>query len=596
MNKQLKRKSRKIIACMICLVTFFGGLTIPAKAETASVSSNHYSVSSNNCTVSSNHYSASLKGFRRSSANSVVEPRSTEEKFYQRIDGLTEQSDLSGTYVIANEENDARYYAAMSANSSTNGRLDSNNIEKHLSENHKYINGLELTEWTFERAEGNAYSISTKMNGQKMYLKLSQGASDYSEFSIQLVQSKELVNIGVNSEGRICISNPNDSRSRLDWYGGSAGPGWGKDVFSGYRQETPSKNNYFTLYTREKTYQKLSNVSQETDLSGTYVIANVQNAKNYWAAMSTDSKRFNNVDCLSANIIEKDRFTSDKYISGIEFTEWTFEKDKENTYYISTIVNGQKRYLKLWRNIEDEGMFSIQLLETKNSVKVDVNSDNGRISISNNDYPGNRLEWYGGNAGGGTEIFVGYKQPNPSDNNWFNLYRVAPVLYYDVNLPTKSAMGVELENDEYHGHWVEADLISALDEEQQLSSSSSVTAKLNGLKTPLDGYFTFEKETYYQSQQIINTLKDHQLSSGKDFEFTGWSVTVDGTEYLFGKDAEASVASDKIDMIRITEGEKSVCVPYGTELKGTWTQISDILSFYINKNGTVLDTEGIFKV
>ena len=82
----------KILTYIICLGVFLG-LAIPAMAANSSMSSNNHSMSSNNS--------------RRLALNSVVEPRSSSGKMYSRVDGITLDTDLSGTYVIANVENDA---------------------------------------------------------------------------------------------------------------------------------------------------------------------------------------------------------------------------------------------------------------------------------------------------------------------------------------------------------------------------------------------------------------------------------------------------------------------------------------------------------
>ena len=89
----------KILTYIICLGVFLG-LAIPAMAANSSMSSNNHSMSSNNHSMSSNNS-------RRLALNSVVEPRSSSGKMYSRVDGITLDTDLSGTYVIANVENDA---------------------------------------------------------------------------------------------------------------------------------------------------------------------------------------------------------------------------------------------------------------------------------------------------------------------------------------------------------------------------------------------------------------------------------------------------------------------------------------------------------
>lgn len=502
---------------------------------------------------------------------------------YQKAKDIVKNKDLSGTYVIANVENDINHFAAMSSRIESN-RLAADNIENNLKSDNEYIVHENLTEWTFERVEKNSYYISTKVNGQTKYLKLSKAAVK-NEFNIELVNAKTVVNVEVNSDGRISITNPENKKSRLDWYGGSTRK---KTVFGGWSHNDPSDNNYFTLYTRGKTYQKVTDITQKTDLSGTYVIANVENARKYYVALASRQISKN----IEPDKIQEQLTESKKYITAAELTEWTFEKagSDDYLYYVSTTVNGETKYLTISQRA-DKGEVDIVLTSEKTAVKVFVHSDRGnRISISNMDNKNCKLDWFGGEKTQDYDVFGGWCKDWLNDNNCHTLYRIGteydPVLYYDVNIPTESLMGIKLRNGYGEGIWKEQDLISQLADEQFVSYEEE---SLSWLETPEDGYYTYEKKSKHQSQQIINMLNAENKSSGKDFTFNGWSVTVDDEEYLFDQTAKVSVENNKI---KIADGEKTVSVPYGTKLIGKWTQISDIIAFYINENGSVLDMEG----
>lgn len=90
--------------------------------------------------------------------------------------------------------------------------------------------------------------------------------------------------------------------------------------------------------------------------------------------------------------------------------------------------------------------------------------------------------------------------------------------------------------------------------------------------------------------------------------FDGWTYTAeDGTTYLLNP--EAAITRDADGTMTVTAGKKitadekgaeiietiepaAVILPSGAELKGRWTEVSNVVTFFVNYKGTILDTEG----
>lgn len=89
--------------------------------------------------------------------------------------------------------------------------------------------------------------------------------------------------------------------------------------------------------------------------------------------------------------------------------------------------------------------------------------------------------------------------------------------------------------------------------------------------------------------------------------FDGWTCTVDGTVYLL--DPGSTVTKGENGALTVTAGKQIVTdadgnetiktispdmltLPAGTALRGHWTEVSNVVTFFVNYKGTILDTEG----
>lgn len=91
--------------------------------------------------------------------------------------------------------------------------------------------------------------------------------------------------------------------------------------------------------------------------------------------------------------------------------------------------------------------------------------------------------------------------------------------------------------------------------------------------------------------------------------FDGWTYTANGVTYLFDPgavitkketDGTISVTAAKTitqdangnDIITPLETEENIILPTGATLTGHWTEVSNVVTFFVNYKGTILDTEG----
>ena len=89
-----------------------------------------------------------------------------------------------------------------------------------------------------------------------------------------------------------------------------------------------------------------------------------------------------------------------------------------------------------------------------------------------------------------------------------------------------------------------------------------------------------------------DNFKDESQIWGKEFEFLYWEATTpDGQTYKIAENT-AFTAGDNYSVTLTDVDGNSVILPSGTTLKAKYREFSDVVLFFVNYNGTVLDTVG----
>lgn len=275
------------------------------------------------------------------------------------------------------------------------------------------------------------------------------------------------------------------------------------------------------------------------------------------------------------------------YVSG-DVTLWTFEKQANGTYYISTMVDGKKQYLYI------NGV-SVTLSDTGTEITVTEGTGTyaGRVRLTNSSKQAINL--YGGSAAQG---FGGYNDSGA--NEWQILCEKANGdLVYDLNVPSLDSKGTS---------WMDGKTPNL----GQRSTVQNVTGDIDTLYPQPEEYFTATGTAGIANLYRFNIgdpdgittepAYTERTEGGRDGlnkywygeeRFDGWEYTDDeGNVYLLPAGAEITKnAEDTGFTVTDSEGNE-VFLPKGTMLKGKWTEVSNVVTFYVNYKGTILDTEG----
>lgn len=182
---------------------------------------------------------------------------------------------------------------------------------------------------------------------------------------------------------------------------------------------------------------------------------------------------------------------------------------------------------------------------------------------------------------------------------------------YDLNLPPMGPSG-----NQYKGiGWFEAHEPSISATVQELKAGDKLARPAGYYEEPgvagIPGLYRWRVDYVNELGNTENwkdadgnlpngTMLDGWYGEGR---FDGWTYTADGVTYLLDPEAEFQEAEDgtifvsasrKIGQDDVIEqiSETPVQLPEGARLVGHWTEISNVVSFFINYKGTILDTEG----
>lgn len=354
-------------------------------------------------------------------------------------------------------------------------------------------------------------------------------------------------------------------------------------------------------YTVTLTYHR-----HTQDYSGTWAIVNQQNGTAGVAMMAGGVDSTGNRAGKAVNLVQLD---GSCYVRDGDVTQWTFEKQQNGTYHIYTPVGdgSAKQYL----NIGTYGG-PVTLRDDPQDIYVDEGSGF---------YPGVHL-YVVGEDGYEDEVNLFYGSADSgfgsygdgSRNSYQTLCKVmtGDYLYYNLNTPSMDNKGTG---------WKTA---PSLDSTMQMieGDDAALYAQPAGFTAEagpagMENLYRFNiKNTDYEGkdQKAAGLLEDEALSQAfkeawyGEERFDGWTYTVGGTTYLFDPEtlvtrsndgtmqAAASKTivtnADKTETIQPLDEETLVTLPSGATLTGHWTEISNVVTFFVNYKGTILDTEG----
>ena len=427
------------------------------------------------------------------------------------------------------------------------------------------------TAWTFEKDSDDTYKIGfggqyLRLEGQNLTMVDDSRASSFT--------------VAFQADGHVTIRTG-------DYYINLFGGEGNANGFGGWN--SPNGNMQY-LYKIEPPADEIL----VTDLDGQcYAIVN-QNSDQKYAMNAAPSQANNNY--LSATSV-KLVGPANQYVKGDNLTIWRFIKaTASGGYYIQDTAS--EKYLSLTER-------SLTVSDSPMEITVTTRANlSGQVRLAAN---GMYVDWHGG-SNAGNLVFGPYNSDN--NNVYQTLYKEITagedVLFYDLNVSSTQVGTHPISaNDNWYGCTA-----PALTETIQTiaTDGDGEVNKLFQLSSTADddGYYTLQNSS---RSGIATQMIAAGKSPGKQFRFDGWAVTAMDEEnnqqtYLLAEGTEVSVneagkfvvqAKAKLEndvQKPLEEGEGQVILEPGAMLTGQWTEVSDLVLFFVNYSGTILDTEG----
>lgn len=391
------------------------------------------------------------------------------------------------------------------------------------------------------------------------------------------------------------------------WQDGSASHPVYSVGTNGYDKDTTAVSSVFRLYETEpiesgQWYSKSTDLTitltytkeGAADYSGSWAIVNRKNSSG-GVAMMADAISSGNRAGLTVTLAQSG---NDYYVMDSTVTLWTFEKQSDGAYYISTEVNGKTQYLTIGTHNS-----AVTLGGTPQSITVSEGSGTKagtvRLSASN----GGVVNLFGGSANQG---FGSWN--DTSDNTYQTLCRVldgsSGMLHYDLNLPSLSGKGSSWKTTPY----LDGSIQTIIGAEAALFGQPKGFYTEKGT-AGIANLYRFDLVPNQTEALYNEPCYDGVMGStwyGEE-RFDGWTYTAsDGVTYLF--EPEAAVTKDENGIIQATASKKitvsedgetvehiddtPVVLPSNAVLTGRWREISSVVMFFVNYKGTILDVEG----
>ena len=504
-------------------------------------------------------------------------------------------SKLEGnSYVLASTNSPYRRYATVTPE--INGIGLKGNLNTTFSSDFEKVTDSTDILWTFkngiEQENGFLYQVVNK-NGEYLHI----NGTDVT-YSTDENDSFVLVRLSLlsNYTGQIVISDV-DGKYCLNWYG-SENPGDTK--FAAWN--SADKNSHITLYKQMPKneiprdgvffYEK-ANVVNADDVNGqSFLIVNLNKGNK---SIYKKNTRSNNVNLLTGKeLLSVDDTKNVLYSTSNDVAIYTFVKNEETGHYtISTTILGETKYLHLDMG-STENITSLTLEDVPQEFEVDVTADGIYLKVSND------TKKFYVNLNGGTGDFIGYNKDDINSKLYLytSNFDSSPALLYDTMSYFESA-NIWGESGREDGVWgnrpeVESTL-------QRLSKDDKVSDVING--DEINNRF-IHYDVFANSWSLYGNIHDVDLESfqddsegashvwGKEFVFDYWEANdTDGNVCQIPANADISIVDGETVEILDINGEVHSFAS-GTVMTAKYTEFSDVISFYVNYSGTILDVAG----
>lgn len=413
------------------------------------------------------------------------------------------------------------------------------------------------TVWTFEKS-GDGYYIHSDENYLVMgagTLTTTAGKDQATLFTIKITAGR--AEIGADVDGTQYYVNLN---------GGEGSPG-------GFKSYVSSNNNLQQLYiepSQASSGATLDNLGGES-----YVIANLNTADRQYAMNATASSSAGRLSATPVSVVVDGDTT---YVSGDALTTWTFiTTDTPGVYYIQADTG---KYL----NLTDLTNGGLTTGDSKQAITVSTSSDySGQVRLSANN---TAVNWYGGGDANNL-VFGPYSDSGKNEYQSLCKKRELPELLYDLNLPSLSEKGIGWETEPSLDSVIQImEGATALYGKPKGSYSEEGPAGLSGLYR-----FTIRDTDSGMAadQTTLSSVTDTWYGEER---FDGWEyVDSTGVTHLFAPEA-ALLTKENGEVQAVDTGGTTVTIPAGTVLRGKWTEVSNVVTFFVNYTGTILDKEG----
>lgn len=347
------------------------------------------------------------------------------------------------------------------------------------------------------------------------------------------------------------------------------------DAFRIYSSEPITSGQW---YTRSGSAEIALIYTEDTDISGTYAIVNRKSGFNSGVAMLADNQGDTDNTNRAGKTVSVVQSEGKYYVTDSTVTLWTFEKQSNGSYHISAEVNGATKYL----TIGSADSSPVTLSDTPQNIIVTMGSGDyeGMFRLTNES--GIAVNLFGGSASQG---FGSYS--DSSANEWQTLCGTTGTgsfLLYDLNISLDHVGSHAIGN----GSWERSPELMSADGEEAQDTAQTIGPEAVLLYGPGEpgesGCFSYINTVRLEIRQKLG-------NAGKEFRFEGWAAEAGGETYLFPKGASARLGNDgKIYIMDVDGTERSL--EAGSTLTAQWTEVSDIVMFFVNYTGTILDTEG----
>lgn len=337
-----------------------------------------------------------------------------------------------------------------------------------------------------------------------------------------------------------------------------------------------------------------------TDFSGTYAIVNKKSSSSGVAMQSANMGSSDNTNRAGLTVALM-RSEGTYYVDDSRVTLWTFEKQSDGTYYIYIDEGGTRKYL----TIGNSNNAAVTLSSTPQSITITEGSGTyeGMVRLTNS--KGIAVNLFGGNAAQG---FGSYNDSGA--NEWQTLAQCllpeSSYISYDINVPSLGSKGTGWKTT------------PTLDQTiQPLTGATNLFAQPAGYYEET-GTAGIENLYRFNVGPVDDLASSPALtkegSAMKDAwygeeRFEGWTCTLDGVTYLLEPGASVTVLEDgtcqvtayktivtesgqTVETVQALDSPVNLTLSKGTVLTGRWTEVSNVVTFFVNYKGTILDVEG----